>query len=387
MLEVGLANYAPTLRWKKGEYEALAALDESLKDRLLPNIIMTPISSRDVETNRRLTRDEFASVQVGRLSRQWGRRPCLIDCRFVEFAPSVRTDAKRLSAFLLAASKFGCGVIPVFDMQTNEYRLDAIREHWLQTNHGVALRLSLSDLGRGQLNTLVQERLLKLVVKPTDCFLLMDFSDAELSDRDDFGNFAYNWLLELRKIGTWRRIVFQATNYPERNPAPPNGLSRVERAEWKIWDWLFGRDPQVREIAMFGDFGADNAKMKFDGGGAPITHLRYATEKEWLIVRGGPPTKKGDGSIRQVAKTIVASGEFEGAGFSAGDECIAAWAAGTVLPGGAAEWRKANMGHHWTRVLVDIAALSGLRLQPKPRPPVSVQEDMFSLLSPRGVQS
>ena len=163
MLEVGLANYVSTLRFKKGEYQGMAALDDGLKDRLLPHIIIPPMSMRDIELNRKLTRDEFAAVQVGRLSAQWGRRPCLLDCRYVELAPGQVTDAKRLSAFLLAASQFGCGVIPVFDLQTNEHRIEAIRDHWLKTGNGLALRLSFSDLDRRQLSSVVQQKLLKLV--------------------------------------------------------------------------------------------------------------------------------------------------------------------------------------------------------------------------------
>jgi hypothetical protein len=342
---------------------------------------MPPISARDLEKNRKLTRDEFPAVQVGRLCQQWGRRPCLVDCRFVVFGPSQRTDAKRLFEFLSAASRFGCGVIPVLDLRTNEYRFDSIKNHWLDTTNGLALRLSLADLQRNKLESLVQERLIRLVAKPSDCILLMDFSEADLSDVDDFSNFAYAWLLKLQQIGTWRRIVIQATNYPERNPAAPNGSTRVSRNEWKIWKSLLDRDPGIREIAIFGDFGADNAKFVFEGGGAPITHLRYATETEWLIVRGGHPTKEGDGTIRQVAKTIVKSGAFAGADFSTGDERIATWASDSRSASGATEWRKANMVHHWTRVLVDTAALRGISVPRKPLHALPAQGDLFASTS------
>jgi hypothetical protein len=162
-----------------------------------------------------------------------------------------------------------------------------------------------------------------------------------------------------------------------QNPAAPNTSIRVSRSEWKIWKSLLDRDPGIRDIATFGDFGADNAKFVFDGGGAPITHLRYAIEEEWIVARGGPPTKIGDGTIRQVAKTILDSGAFAGADFSVGDEKIAAWALGKSPLGGATEWRKANMLHHWTRVLTDTAALRGVRLARKPRRKIPVQGDLF----------
>lgn len=378
MLEVGFANYAPTLRWKKGEYEALATLDEALKDRLLPIIVLPPISARDIEANRKLSRDEFAPVQVGRLSKYWGNRPCLVDLRFIQFVQGIVADAKRLSAFLSATSKFGGGVIPIFDLQTNEYRLNVLRDYWTSTNHGLALRVSLADLSRKGLDTTIQTKLRALTVKPSDCLLLIDFSDADLTKHEEFVRFAHDWLIRLQQAGVWRRTIPQSTNYPERNPAQPNGSTKVNRTEWLIWELMFDLDRQVREIALFGDFGADNANLKFDGGGTPITHLRYAITRQWLVVRGGVPTEAGDGSIRQVAKAIMASGEFAGAEFSAGDELIAAWAGGSIPVGGASEWRKANMSHHWTKVLVDLGVLNGRPIRPRHRRQIDVQEDFFS---------
>jgi Beta protein len=382
MLEIGSADYVPTARLKKGEYEALGEFPEDLKDRMLPNIIVPPMSARDIEANRKLSRSEFSPTHVGRILKYWGRRPCLVDCRFVEFIPSRVSDAQRLLAFLTAGANFGCGFIPVVDLKTNEHRINAVRDYWLKTNHGLALRLSLSDIGRQKLETTVQNKLLKLVAKPTDCILLVDFSDADLSEEEEFANFVHDWLFRLQQVGNWRRIVVQATNYPvERNPASPNGSFTVCRTEWKIWESLCARESRVQEIAMFGDFGADNANFSFKGGGMPITHLRYALEKEWRIVRGGAPTKEGDGSIRHVSKRIVASDFFAGADFSAGDAQIAAWAAGGGLLGGASVWRKTNMSHHWTRTLVDLGALYGRRISLKPRPTEPVQQELFAALS------
>jgi hypothetical protein len=378
MLELSPATFGPSLKWKRGEYEGLASVDEALKDRILPHIVVMPLSERDIEHNRRLTNNEFAAVQVGRLSKHWGRRACLVDTRLVEFGSSWTSDARRLGAFLTAATKFGCGVLPVFDLNTSEYRLQAIREHWLATKHGLGLRLTLSDLQRQRLGSVIGDRLLKVVAKPMDFVLILDLSEAELSNAEEFSTFTLDWIFRLQQIGQWNRILVQATNYPERNPAIPNRSAKISRQEWMIWRRVVELDPRVREIAMFGDFGADNATMNFGGGGAPITHLRYATEKEWLIVRGGPPSEKGDGSIRQAAREIIGSGAFNGEQFSLGDEFIAGCASGDIPVGGPTDWRRANMSHHLTRVAVDASALNGVAIQPTPRPLRTRQEDLFT---------
>jgi hypothetical protein len=64
-----------------------------------------------------------------------------------------------------------------------------------------------------------------------------------------------------------------------------------------------------------------------------------------------------DGTLKEVSRKIVASGFFAGETFSAGDEFIADCAAGRCSLGSSSEWRKANMNHHITRVVVDLAAL------------------------------
>jgi hypothetical protein len=210
-----------------------------------------------------------------------------------------------------------------------------------------------------------------------NCLLILDLSEAALSNVEEFSPFVLDWLFRLQQIGLWCRTVVQATNYPEKNPASTNSTAKIDRREWLIWSRLVELDPRVREIAMFGDFGADNAKMSFGGSGAPITHMRYATENQWLVVRGGAPSQKGDGSIRQVAREIMNSGVFAGEQFSLGDEFIAGCASGDIRVGGPTDWRRANMNHHLTRVLVDVGVLNGQPIQPTPRPGRLVQEDLF----------
>ncbi len=70
-------SYTTALRWKKGEMEALGSLDEPTKEGMLPHIIIPPLSVRDIESRRTLSRDEFSLIQIGRLQKFWAGRPCL----------------------------------------------------------------------------------------------------------------------------------------------------------------------------------------------------------------------------------------------------------------------------------------------------------------------
>lgn len=364
MLGIEAATYSPSLRWKKGEYLALNVLDDAIKDRVLPHLIIPPLSARDTEQNRKLSKDEFFPTQIGRIAQHWGKRTCLLDMRFVEFSSGHVEDGEKLYSFLNATSKFGCSAIPTFDLATNLARLGAIRRHWLDTQCGLAIRISFLDLGGQELSRQVQTLLLQMVAKPSEVVLMLDLSGAEFDNEEEaFAASLSGWLNELQEIGNWRRIIVTSSSYPFKNPAPANGEIKIPRKEWKIWQNLVGLDRRIQNFCMYGDFGADSSKVVFKGGGLPITHLRYALNSDWLVVRGGPASELGDGTLRQVAQSIVASGFFDGELFSAGDEFIADCAANRCSLGGASEWRKANMNRHFTKVIVDLAPPNSKAIQ------------------------
>jgi hypothetical protein len=124
---------------------------------------------------------------------------------------------------------------------------------------------------------------------------------------------------------------------------------------------------------MFGDYGADNADLDFGTGGRAITHLRYATGIDWLIVRGDDDR----GTIRSVARRIVDSGNFSGETFSAGDEFISSRADGLAGIGNPMIWRWVNMNHHMTLVTSDLGALYKVAIPVPVARRQPVQEELF----------
>jgi hypothetical protein len=81
MLLIEPADYCPALRFKKGERDALKALHPPHKDRLLPLLVLPPMSHKEVEKNRPLTLAEYVRFHVGQMLRCWDTRPCLVDFR------------------------------------------------------------------------------------------------------------------------------------------------------------------------------------------------------------------------------------------------------------------------------------------------------------------
>jgi hypothetical protein len=355
MLPVEYQSYAITLRDKSAEFDALRALDAPNKELTLPIVVAASFFVRDQEKKRQLTKEEYLNTHLGRIAKSWGRRTCLLDPRFLKFDRDAQRDAFDLAKFLGDTTVYGCSIIPVCELRTSELRRSVISSHWQSSNNGVALRLTLNDLSDPKLGTAIQTLLLKMVLKPQQCVLVLDLSDADLSDVDAFAAFQAEWILRTQEFGLWRRTVSSATNYPEANPAPENGQIKIARSEWLAWNQALSLDPRIGKLAIFGDFGADNANIDFGGAGRALKHIRYATRDEWLVVRGGRLTPFCDGSIQDVARRIILSGVFAGELFSAGDEFIAACANGLGGKGNPTTWRAANMNHHMTRVTQDIA--------------------------------
>jgi hypothetical protein len=363
-------SYSVSLRAKTGEFVACLDLDDPRKERLLPEFILPPLTTQD---NKALSIDAAIEAQVGKIADHWGQRPCLLDMRFLKFATDHGVDASCIGQLLKRARASRCSIIPVIDLNSDYYRVAAIGAHVRIAGSGAALRVTLSDLSDRELRQFIDTQLTNLHISSDDCLIVLDLSDADLSEHEGFANFAGEWLFKLHAFGKWPRIIFQATSYPLKNPAPAKGERRVSRAEWLIWQRIVQLDPKIKDFVIFGDFGADNAHIDFSAGGRAIAHLRYATDTDWLVARGEADWN----TIRSVADRIVRSGSFCGELFSAGDEFIASRARGLAGIGNPTIWRSVNMNHHMSLVISRLGSLYGVPVPELAKRRKPVQEEIF----------
>ena len=260
-------------------------------------------------------------------------------------------------------------------------RLEAIREHTQANKFGLALRLDSSDLSDLRSGSRLKELLASLSFVSDETVLILDLGSPAMLDPSTFSNFVSDLVVAAQRIGPWQRVVVEATNYPDFNPASPNGTHEVKRIEWLAWKELVKSHPWIAKIASYGDYGADNAKFRFKSSGGRVqTHLRYTLPNAWMIYRGGEASETSDGTIHWVAQQVRKSPHFAGELFSDGDEEIARWAARVGGPGGATEWRRANMNHHMTRVTVDLGDITGNPVARRAARRQPQQQDMFGTL-------
>jgi hypothetical protein len=354
MLPVDVQTYAPVLRLKEGEYKALGELVPSVSEHILPHFVLPPPKDRDPELGRALEPEEMPFIYGRRVGAFWPRRTCLIDPRFLFSKLGTEESVDWLPLLLKFATAAEARAIPVATLEDLEGpSLAGFHKAVLNFSHCIALRITLDDLGRPDLRSRIHRGLLSLVLKPSECVLILDFSNAELSAPEMVAEITLGAYQSVMEIGLWGRVIWQGTSYPESNPAAAGGVALLPRNEWRAWSIATRLDSNLQQNLMFGDFGADCAKFSFASGGIPIRHYRYSTPESWFVVRGVSDASAAS-AMKGVASCLVQSEHFAGRNFSSGDAFIADTAEGVAGPGNATTWRQMNTIHHLTRVVKDL---------------------------------
>jgi hypothetical protein len=374
MAVIDSQSYAPLLRLKQGEYTALPALASDVATHLLPHFVLPPPTERDPELARLLTPSELIHEHAKRLGRHWPLRPCLLDPRFLYRKLEANKATEWLPSLFSAAIRANAKPTLVSDLSTIEGpALEGIQRVIKDALQGMALRVTADEVEQDGFAKRVQSALLKVGIKPTDCVLVLDFGSPDFSQADVVAEIIVDKFQRVMEIGLWGQVIWQATSYPETNPASRGEVVELPRKEWLSWQLACNLDNEVRKHLMFGDFAADSAKFSFKSVRVvPIPHLRYSTVDKWIVARGPSGATRAD-ALQTVAAGIIRSGHFAGPAFSVGDRFISEAAAGDDGPGTPMIWRRVNTIHHLTRVTDDVGTMRGYQIRERTYSPRAEQ--------------
>ena len=363
MIELSKQTYAVVLRLKEGEGRAVREIADVVADHLLPIWVVPPPG--DMEKGLLVDASPTDAVHpLGCLvGNYWPKRLCLLDPRFLIRKLGASEAENWLPALFKSAQSRSAKPIPAADLRTLESEaLSGFARVAADYSGSIALRIKAADLERSDITNRIHNLLRKLVLKPSECFLIMDFENLVALEPDDIAQVLAANFHRVMEIGLWGQVIWVSTTYPETNPAQPGKLLRLPRVEWDAWVEAGNQDRGLRQMLMFGDYAADSAKFSFGGGGAqPHRQYRYSTSSEWLLARG-PETGTVGQAMKGVAARIVNSGNFAGMNFSRGDRDIYYLSKGIGGPGRPCDWRKINTVHHLTRVTSDQGTLFGFEV-------------------------
>lgn len=238
--------YMTALRMKKGELEGLSWLRDDVADCVIPMLIVPPAKDRGSSSQESLFAVSKSIPDVGGvLSKYWVHRPAFVDPRVLFREYGTDNAIHWLPALFDRARRLGVLATPVASLVTLETVGTAGFRAAISFDEELMFGLSIQsgDMTDPSLNLRIQSVLAGLGLKPSQCAVISDFTDADLSEPSLVAPIIRSSLEQLQSLGQWQFIVFLGTHYPEKNPAQPGQTFIQPRNEWHAWTEAVEFDP------------------------------------------------------------------------------------------------------------------------------------------------
>jgi hypothetical protein len=357
--------YVPVLKIKKGEKEALPLLSPRVQSLMLPLFEVVerkPRPKKDTKGSK-MVRTSLATHlknQFNGLGAAVAPFPrFFLDCRELE---SDGPEAVS-SAFALAA-QLGTPVTPVTGI-SRTLEMPAVMS---SRNHGVAIRLTVSEFEEGRIPKGLPNFLNANALKPEDVDLIVDLGGVDKMVSAGVAELAASFLPDVPDLRRWRTLTVSGSAFPKSmglGTVETRSSSLVPRAEWLAWNQAFySRRDHLDRLPTFSDCAIQHP----DGveGFNPATmsvsaSIRITQSDDWLLVKG-VSTDDIPAAVQfpQLATRLV-YGElkpyFHGAKHCTGCKQMLDAANGEPGLGTPIVWRKLGTIHHITRAVEMISDL------------------------------
>ena len=352
--------YIPALRWRQGEYQALAGLSANAKERIVPFITIP-----DVEFDFELWRpkksiQEHVHPFSARFKAKWGQRPAWIGIH-PNIVEKRMDDGRGIFTYVFDALRaFGANAIPALPLSASSANISAVQSIVGTDSQGVAIVIQLEDLMKSDARMRIEGLAAVLRVLIRDIDLVIDLGAPNF---EPYAAFAAALVSAMGRVGdlhAFRNLILIGTAIPETFKDVAKGADQLPRHDWLFYRTLIGIIPAGMRQPNFGDYTIvhpefspiDMRKIKSAG------KIVYTTDDVWEVRKGGA-FRDNPSQMHDHCRSIVTSGKFKGAAYSSGDEYIAKCAARTEGPSSQTRWKNVAINHHITRVLDDLARFRG----------------------------
>lgn len=348
--------YVPALRWRQGEYQALARLLPSAKDGIVPFITIPEVEFDFELWQPKKTVHEHVHPFAARFNAKWGQRPA-----WVGVHPSISDkpmgDGRDIFTYVFEALRdFQASAIPAVPLDANAAMVAAVGNIVAADGLGAAITVRLEDLMRTDAGRRVGALATSLALALDEVDLIIDLGAPNF---EPYSAFSSGLVAAMRRFGnahSFRNFVMIGTAIPETFKDVAKGSDRLARHDWLFYKTLINAMPGDVRQPNYGDYTIvhpefspiDMRKIKSAG------KLVYTTPTAWEVRKGGA-FRDNPGQMHDHCASIVASGKFNGANFSSGDDYIAKCAARTKGPSNQPWWKFVTINHHITHVLADLS--------------------------------
>jgi len=343
--------YVPSLRWRQGEYQALARLAVDAKDRIVPYICIPEVEFDFELWQPKKSVQEHVHPFAARFQAKWGARPAWIGVH-ASIADKPIGDGRDILTYVFEALRaFGTQAIPALPLAASATMVGAVRAIAETDGHGVAIGVRLEDLMKADARRRAEGLAASLG-------LGLDEIDLVFEPYDAFAGALIAAMSRLGDLQDFRNFVLIGTAIPESFKDVAKGADQLPRHDWLFYQSLLGRMQAGMRQPNYGDYTivhpefapVDMRKIKSAG------KLVYTTSTAWEVRKGGA-FRDNPEQMHDHCASIVACGKFSGAGFSSGDDYISKCAVRAKGPSNQPWWKFVTINHHITHVLDDLANL------------------------------
>ena len=354
--------YAPILKGKAGERSALGSLSSVLAPYVAPLLVVPPSGDYDPESGKVLGPAEHLKTFGSSVGKNRGKRPVFIDASVLGDQGTFNISAHPLTEILERVRLGGGLPLPATSLGRSDAYQRAVKRAAAAGLKFVALRLSAQDLEEPTLKDQLSRLLTTLDLEPKNALVILDFGSRGFRAGDGFSDVFIERLNDFPFLHLWNEIAFSATSFPENVGPKSDEVRVIERGEWRVYNELVERRPELNRVPIFSDYGIEHPKYQPPKRVSPSAQLRYTTPPAFLISKGENVRTAGYREICKVAERLAAHSDFSGADYSLGDARIDALAKHSPKTGNASTWRWATMDHHLTLVTRLLMELFGIRV-------------------------
>jgi hypothetical protein len=349
-------TYVPALRWRTAEYQALLRLDSAAKDRVVPFITIPEVEFDFEARQPKKSVHEHVHPFSRRFQAKWNQRSA-----WVGIHPGIINepmgDGRDIYSYVFEDLRaFQATAVPAIPLNTAPPIVASVRNIAAKDGHGVAVSLRLEDLMKPDARTRIDGLAASIDIALNEVDLVIDLGAPNFEPYEIFAGALISTMRRLGHIHDFRNLVVVGTAIPESFKDVAKGADQLPRHDWLFYRVLVGRMPAGMRQPNYGDFtivhpefkALDMRMIKAAG------KLVYTTPRAWEVRKGGA-FNDNRAQMHDHCASIVASGKFNGAGYSSGDDYIAKCAVHEEGPSNQTRWKEVAINHHITHVLDDLA--------------------------------
>lgn len=353
--------YVPALRWRQGEYQAIANLSAAAKALIAPYITIPEIEFDFEEWRPKKTVQEHVHPFAGRFKTKWGQR-----FAWVGVHPSIigqpMNDGRDIFSYVFDALRlFDANCVPAMPLDATPIVVAAVRGVVAIDQKGAALSVKLEDLMKPNARARIELVAASIGLQADEIDLVVDLGAPNFEPYAAFSGAMVAAMNRLGNLHDFRNFILMGTAIPETFKDVAKGADTIIRHDWLFYKALIVRLANNYRHPNFGDYTivhpnftpVDMRLIKSAG------KLVYTVDGCWEVRKGGA-FRDNPEQMHGHCADIVASGLFKGAGYSAGDDYISKCATRAESYSNQTRWKNVAINHHITHVLDDLATFVSL---------------------------